>query len=146
MCAMSSQITSLTIVYSTIYSGADQRKQQSSTSLAFVWGIHRWPMNSPQKGPVTRKMVPFDGVIITKHIFRFLRCLPFTYKQIFNFHVYHGMPLDLCSLSHKTSYYQILRRLETAIYGFRGMRSLWNLTGVSAAMLPKHLSNFRAIQ
>ena len=41
MDAMASQITSLTIVYSTINSGADQRKQQSSASLAFVRGIHR---------------------------------------------------------------------------------------------------------
>ena len=36
-------ITSLTIVYSTVYSGADQSKHQSSASLAFVWGIHRGP-------------------------------------------------------------------------------------------------------
>ena len=41
MCAMASQITSLTIVYSTVYSGADQSKHQSSAPLAFVWGIHR---------------------------------------------------------------------------------------------------------
>ena len=53
--AMASQITSLTIVYSTVYSGADQRKHQSSASLAFVRGIHRWPVNSPRKEPVTRK-------------------------------------------------------------------------------------------
>ena len=38
MGAMASQITSLAMVYSTIYSGADQRKQQSSASLAFVTG------------------------------------------------------------------------------------------------------------
>ena len=44
--------------------GADQRKHQSSTSLAFVRGIHRGPMNSPHKGPVTRKMFPFDDVIM----------------------------------------------------------------------------------
>ena len=50
------QITSLTIVYSTVYSGADQRKHQSSMPLAFVRGIHRWPVNSPHKWPVTRKM------------------------------------------------------------------------------------------
>ena len=62
--AMASQITSITIVYSTIYSVADQRKHQSSASLAFVWGIHRWPVNSPHKGPVTRKMFPFDNVIM----------------------------------------------------------------------------------
>ena len=57
-----SQITSLTIVYSTVYSGADQRKHQSSVSLAFVQGIHRWSVNSPHKGPVTRKMSPFNGI------------------------------------------------------------------------------------
>ena len=41
MTTMESQITSLTVVYSTVYSDADQRKHQSSASLAFVWGIHR---------------------------------------------------------------------------------------------------------
>ena len=64
MGAMASQITSLTIVYSIVYSGADQRKHQSFGSLVFVRGIHRWSMNSPQKGPVTRKMFPFDDVIM----------------------------------------------------------------------------------
>ena len=64
MGAMASQITSITIVYSTHYSGADQRKHQSSASLAFVRGIHRSPVNSPHKRPVTRKMFPFDDVII----------------------------------------------------------------------------------
>ena len=44
------QITNFTIVYSTVYSGADQRKHQSSASLAFVRGIHRWLVNSPHKG------------------------------------------------------------------------------------------------
>ena len=58
-----SQIASLPIVYSTVYSGAGQRKHQSSASLAFVWGIHRRPVNSPHKWPVTRKMFPFDDVI-----------------------------------------------------------------------------------
>ena len=55
--AIASQITSPTIVYSRVYSGADQRKHQSSASLAFLWGIHRWPVNSPHKWPVTRKMM-----------------------------------------------------------------------------------------
>ena len=43
----------------------NQRKHQSSASLAFVRGIHRWPVNSLHKGPVTRKMFPFDDVIMT---------------------------------------------------------------------------------
>ena len=64
MSTMASQITSPIIVYSTVYSGADQRKHQSSASLAFVWGIHRGPVNSPRKWSVTRKMFPFDDVIM----------------------------------------------------------------------------------
>ena len=64
MNTLASQITSLAIVYSIVYSDADQRKHQSSASLAFVRGIHRGPVNSPHKGPVTRKMFPFDDVIM----------------------------------------------------------------------------------
>ena len=55
MGAMRSQITNLTIVYSTVHLGLDQRKHQSSASLAFVWVIPRLPMNSPRNWPVTRK-------------------------------------------------------------------------------------------
>ena len=64
MSSIASHITSLTIVYLSVYSGADQRKHQSSESLAFVRGIHRRPVNSLRKGPVTRKMFPFDDVIM----------------------------------------------------------------------------------
>ena len=42
------------------------KKTQSSASLAFVSGIHRWPVNSPHKGPVTRKMFLFDDIIVRK--------------------------------------------------------------------------------
>ena len=66
MSTMASQITTLMIVYSTVYSGADQRKPQRSASLAFERGIHRWPVNSPHKWPVTRKMFPFDDVIMKR--------------------------------------------------------------------------------
>ena len=62
--AMASQITGVSIVYSTVCSGADHRKHQSSVSLAFVRGIHRWPENSPHKGPVPRKMFPIYDVIM----------------------------------------------------------------------------------
>ena len=51
MTTVASQITSLTFGYSIVYSGADQRKHQSSASLAIVWGIHR-------------EMFPFDDVIM----------------------------------------------------------------------------------
>ena len=65
MGTMASQITSLTIVYPTVYAGADQRKHESSASLAIVQGIYRWPVNSPHKWPVTSKMFPFDDVIMS---------------------------------------------------------------------------------
>ena len=64
MGAKASQTTSLTIVYSSVYSGEDRRKHQSSASLAFVRGIHRWPVNSLHKWPVTLKMFLFDDVIM----------------------------------------------------------------------------------
>ena len=65
MGAIASQITSLTVVFSTVYLDTDPRKHQSSASLAFVRGIHRRPVISPHKWPVTRKMFPFDDVIIS---------------------------------------------------------------------------------
>ena len=69
MGAMEPQITSLPIVYLTGYSGEDERKHQSSASLAFVRGIHRGPVNSPHKWTVTRKMFPFDDVIMPRGLF-----------------------------------------------------------------------------
>ena len=68
---IASQITSLTIVFS--YLDADQRKHQSFASLAFLRGIPRGPVNSPHKWPVTRKMFPFDVVIMHKEP-AMLRC------------------------------------------------------------------------
>ena len=64
MTMLASQITSLTVVFSIVYSGVNQRKHQSSASLAFVREIHRGPVNFPHKWPVTRKMFPFDDVIM----------------------------------------------------------------------------------
>ena len=72
MVAVASQIASLTTVSSTVYSDADRRKHQSSTSLAFLWGIHRGPVNSPHKWPVTRKMCPFNDVILINIYCRFV--------------------------------------------------------------------------
>ena len=69
MSVMAFRIIGVSIVYSNVCSGADQRKHQSSASLAFVRGIHRSPVNSPHKGPVTRKMLPFDDVIMGSLLF-----------------------------------------------------------------------------
>ena len=64
MGAKASEITSITIVYLTVNSGADERKHQSSVSLAFVRGIHLSPVNSWHQWSVTRKLFPFDDVIM----------------------------------------------------------------------------------
>ena len=82
MGAAASQTTSLTIVYSTVYSDADQRKHQSSASLVFVQGIHRWLVNSPHKWPVTRKIFPFDDVIMIWNLMSF-SSRPSTDKNIY---------------------------------------------------------------
>ena len=63
---MAFQISSLTIVYSTVHSAANQIIHRGSVSVAFVWGMHRWPvMNSPHEWPGTRKMFPSDDVIMS---------------------------------------------------------------------------------
>ena len=86
MDTMTSQITGVPIVCSTDATCADQRKHQSSVSLAFVRGIHRWPVNSQHTRPATRKMFSFDDVIMLQYVFRtltfpshFLYC-PITYS------------------------------------------------------------------
>ena len=68
MSAMASQIIGTSIVYSTVCLCADERKHQSSAPLAFMRGIHRWPVKSPHKEPVTRKMFPFDDAIAVSPI------------------------------------------------------------------------------
>ena len=65
MGAIVSQITSLTIFYSTIYSGADQRKKSKLRVTGLCAGNSPVAVNSPHKGPVTRKMFPFDDVVMT---------------------------------------------------------------------------------
>ena len=62
MRAMASQITNLTIVHSTVYAGADKKPKLRVSGLCA--GIHRWPVNSPHKLPVTREMFPFDDVFV----------------------------------------------------------------------------------
>ena len=91
MDAIASQITSLAVVYSTVYSGADQRRYQNSASLAFVRGIHRWLVNSPYKGPVTRKMLPFDDVI----------CIASTYIRHLYLNNYWYTCVIRCKITHQ---------------------------------------------
>ena len=81
MSAMASQITDVSIVYSTICSASDQRKHKRSASLAFVRDIHRWPMNSPHKGPVPRKIFPFHDVTMGKTVYFYWIGLQALYHQ-----------------------------------------------------------------
>ena len=81
MSAIASDITGVSIPWSTVCSGSDQRKHQSSASLAFtVCWIHRWPVNSPQKRPVTGKMLPFDLTLL-----KIDRFLPFKVQILITF-------------------------------------------------------------
>ena len=73
MSAMDPEIICVSIAHSTVSSVADQRKHQSSASLAFVKGIHRWTVNFTQKCPVARKMFPFDDVMMRNLIHK---CMP----------------------------------------------------------------------
>ena len=102
MGAMASQITNLTIVYSTVYSGGD--KKQCSASLAFVQGIQRSPVNSPHKWPVTRKMFPFDDVIMTTKAPRVISgyCLITLWSQN-----HFKTNISLMLLSEQNSYFRI---------------------------------------
>ena len=113
MGAMASQITSLTIVYSTVYSGADQTKHQSSASLAFVRGIHRGPVNSPRKWPVTRKMFPFDDVIMT----RGQLCIPQQTESSLS-QIMASRPLGAKQLSESMLTYCQLEPLEQMLLKF----------------------------
>ena len=113
MGTMASQISSLTIVYLTVYSDADKKNHQSSASLAFVWGIHWGPVNFPHKWPVTRKMFPFDDVIMWRPgVSRRQRITS---------------PVRIVQVNHQTSwrnfivlifivYYKIWQSLEEAIF------------------------------
>ena len=67
--AMASQVTSVLNAYSPICSDRDQRKLQSSAPLAFIRGIHQWPVDSSHKWPVTRKIFPFNDVIMITGLF-----------------------------------------------------------------------------
>ena len=80
MSAMASQITGVSIVYLAVSSGADQMRYQSCASLAFLRGIHQWQYNSPHKVPVTRKIFPFDDIIMKSP----LNQLMALYRQVTN--------------------------------------------------------------
>ena len=134
MGAMASKITSLTIVYSTVCSGADQRKHQSSASLAFVRGIHRSPVKSPHKWPVTRKMFPFDNVIMEELDQHWLRCwLIALWHQAIKW-------TSECWLNHRhqPGGHWWSRKTSCVV-------SFWNLLGASTILLSRGLSTLAQV-
>ena len=105
MSAMASLITSLSIIYSTLSSGADQRKHQRSASLDFVRGIQRWPVNSPHKGPITRKTFPFDDVVMRHFtlwphlcLVQTIACDLFDQTNYQRFHIRNALVNATCSI------------------------------------------------
>ena len=112
MGAIVSQITGAPIVYSTVCSAADKRKHQSSASLVFVRGIHRGPVNSPHKGPVMRKMFPFDDVIMDGKCAGEMGPCPASIDQA---------PI---SISDKACYWKTSQNLKATRFVFRIVRSI----------------------
>ena len=105
MSAMASQITGVLSVCSAVCSGADLRKPQSPASLAFVRGIHRSPVNSPHKGPVTRKMFPYYNIIKGNSFPKLARCSKIRQTKSFMSEAARllgpGMHLKYQIMSHK---------------------------------------------
>ena len=97
MGSIASQITSITIVCSIVYSDADQRKHQSSALLAFVRGIHRLPVISPHKWPLTRKMFPFDDVITSDRHCATRSHMGYTANLIYRHLSFDGISVMACA-------------------------------------------------
>ena len=130
------------IICSTFCSGMDQSKHQSSASVAFARGIHLWPVDSPHKGPVSRKIFPFDGVImqgvlINKHeedwnVGRlFAWCIYIAYRGL------HWLICETLSQDLVNS-----RNIE---FGWQNKISLWYLTDVWTALLHKIQTNSKRL-
>ena len=103
---LASQITSQAFVYSNVYSGADKRKYQSSASLAFLWGIHRRPVNSPHKWSVMRSFDVLFGLHLNKRLSKQSRRRWFeTPVCSLWLHCNDNIPLEIIDLCHRLSYY-----------------------------------------
>ena len=126
MSAMASQITGVPIVCSTVSSGADQRKHQSSASLAFLRGIHRWSVNSAHKGPVTRKMFPFDDVIMN-----YSKVEPWDSHLTFGYHTFELTPISpMCP--HQPTYLTPIAMPSAGMPKIRGIPNVSIITSIRA--------------
>ena len=98
MRTMASRIPSVSIVYSIVCSDDDQRKHRSSASLACVRRIHRWPVNSPHIGTVTRNMFPFADVFMCQQLL-------VTWKALY-------VQLTLLAIYDASDYLQLIISIE----------------------------------
>ena len=126
MTMLAFQITSLMVVYSIVYWGVNQRKHRSSASLAFVREIHRGPVNFPHKWPVTRKMFPFDDVIMTTCFVK-----SHTKKDTYQLHIVFRSWGRISKLWH-------WRHLGT-LAGTRRSRPRWNMRIPAPGSAPRTL-------
>ena len=148
MSTMASQITGVSIVCSAACSGADEKtpklrvtdlcegippvidgfpsQRDSNAANVSIWwrhhGIFRW---------WHRGKLPSQTVLVS---------------SVADLDTPLNQHQGLCSLSGKTSYRKISWSLEAARFAFKLFQSLWNLAGTSAALLPRCLSNVRAIR
>ena len=118
MGARASRITCLTIVFWTVYLDTGQRKHQSSASLAFVRGTHRRTVNFPHKWPVTRKMFPFDDVIMS---------IPWWVQQVDYQHNVVFFTFPLCNEYHKWTI--------NVMSWFQSCQALWSASVLPCLML-----------
>ena len=107
------------MVCSTICSGSDQRKHQSSMPLTFVRGIHQSPVNSPYKGPVKRKMFPFDDVIMN------LGILSVAMWTLSVDTILTHLPLDKMAAILQTTFWNAFSWMKKFIFGFKFHWSLF---------------------
>ena len=114
MSLIASQITSLVMIYSAVYSDADQRKHKNPASLVFVRGIHRGQVNSPHKWPVTRNMFPFDDVIMGFFIYGNIPTKTVHSTCTPNISVSHAY-LCVCSISHWGHWWRPLQPTSSII-------------------------------
>ena len=158
MTTMTSQITSLTVVYSTFYPDTDQTKHQSSASLAFVWGIHRDRWIPRTKGQLRGKWFHLmtsswdDLAPVTKIPLWWYGGCKIVVSSLHNGIPYTGKVAYLLknlaihySLSHKMSDSKIARSIRVTRLDVEMIVSLWKPTGISAVMLPRCLLIFGAI-
>ena len=128
--AMASEISSLPIAYSTVYSGTDQRKYQSSTSLAFVRGNHCSPVDSPHKGPVTPSCMTEKPELheqqwlgYTEYCFAYTDCINSWAPRRCSGNFKSVISINMCQI--KSSQVNIVKSLSGECHRMHLMRSQW---------------------